>query len=210
MRPGATKFLQSDRQTLGLQSHDLIGNCQDPQRIWTKLDGPRRELALAVMCLTPSVPTFSMGDEFACDQVFPFFCKFSDVSEAEVLKGRIEDFEFSENLPDYWSPYSRHTFEAATIDWPDDPKLKRNANYQLIARLLKTRQQFIMPLSESDRIISSDYAFSGDQHQVSWDYQSGQTLTFDLTVKRTGKTGRGQNSFFWIDSDHWSARWQIV
>ena len=209
-RTDAVKFLHSDRQTLGLQSHDLIGNSHDPQRIWANLEGLKRELALAIMCLTPSLPTFFMGDEFTCDQVFPFFCKFSDVNEAEVLQGRIEDFQFSENLLDYWSPYSRDTFEAATLDWPDNSSLKCNANYQLIGRLLKIRQQFIMPLSESGRIVSSNYLLSDDRHQVSWDYQSGRTLIFELTVNRIEKTGWEQSSFFWLDGESWSARWSIV
>ena len=92
--PNIAEILHSDRQILGAQNHDLIGNQQEPQRIWVKLDTEWHELVLTIMCLTPSVPAFFMGDEFGCKQVFPFFCNFSDVNETEVLGGRNQEFEF--------------------------------------------------------------------------------------------------------------------
>ncbi len=204
-----SEFLHSDRQTLGLQNHDLIGNSADPQRLWDGLDERRRELALAIMCLTPSAPTFFMGDEFACKQVFPFFCHFKDVEEAAVLEGRVEDFEFSNDRPDYWSPFSRQTFEAAVLQWPDDDLLGLEENYQAISRLLTLRRRWISPLLQKSEVVSSNYQYDDKRHRVVWQFSSGVRLGFEIFAISSKESSRDTRPILQLENEHWQARWWI-
>ena len=204
-----TKVIHSDRQIIGIQNHDLIGNSQDPQRIWPNLNDNERKLSLAFMCLTPSLPSFFMGDEIGCEQVFPFFCKFNDVSELEVLNGRTRDFEFTKITPDYWSPYSRHTFEAAVIQWPDDAGLKNNNNYQMISLLLELRRKSIIPLAQDSKVISSTYRSEDGFHQITWNYRSGKRLIFEFYQKPKPIIESIKNLILKLDDENWLAEWRV-
>ena len=203
------EILHSDRQILGAQNHDLIGNQQDPQRIWAMLDSKWHELVLAIMCLTPSTPIFFMGDEFGCEQMFPFFCNYNDVSETDVLGGRSQEFEFSKNIGRNYSPFSRDTVDAAIIDWPTDVELFEGANFRTIRQLLETRQQFIQPLCAENRIASSGYGREGNCHRIIWNYRSGERLVFDFSIYERAIIKPDQVYFYRLTGEDWSAGWRI-
>lgn len=203
------ELLHSDRQILGVQNHDLVGNQPDPQRIWATLESKWQELVLAIMCLSPSVPAFFMGDEFGCMQAFPFFCKFRDVSESDVIGGRADEFKFSGNVENRYSPFSKDTVDAAIIRWPTSDSLYNNANYQIIKQLLEVRRQFIQPFCAENRIISSKCEQEQNCHRVIWKYQTGKKLVFELSMKDGSKFGSKNKPFHHIGGEKWSAGWRI-
>ncbi len=207
--PSIDEMLHSDRQILGAQNHDLVGNQPDPQRIWAKLDSKWHELVLAIICLTPSVPTFFMGDEFGCEQVFPFFCNYSDVSESDVLGGRAQEFEFSNNDESNYSPFSNDAFNAAIVKWPTDAGMPDCANYRAIKMLLEKRQQFIQPLCAESRIVSSTHKHEGSCHRIVWSYRSGERLVFELSFNGCSNTKFENDRFYQLDGEDWSAGWWI-
>lgn len=201
--------IHSDCQIFGLQNHDLIGNQQTPQRIWSGLDAAMRELLLALMCFTPSAPSFFMGDEFGCEQVFPFFCNFADVSETDVQDGRVQDFEFSGNADGNWPPYAEHTFDAARLEWPDLSTLTKNFNYQLISSFLNIRRQMIVPLLQANKVNSSSYRSSKDSHHLVWVFENGQRLIFEFGSLPYPEPGMKDDLIYRIDGDLWSAIWRV-
>ena len=207
--PNIAEILHSDRQILGAQNHDLVGNQPESQRIWAMLDPKWHELVLAIMCLSPSVPTFFMGDEFGCEQAFPFFCNYSDVSESDVLGGRAQEFEYSKNTEGYYPPYSKGTVDVAIIKWPTDNGLSDSANYRTIRQLLEMRQQFIQPLCVENRIVSSKYECEENSHRVFWSYRSGERLVFEYSVHAPANIKSKKNFIYHLDGEVWSAGWWI-
>jgi 1,4-alpha-glucan branching enzyme len=92
-----------------------------------------------------------MGEEWAADQPFPFFCDFGPDLAAAVRNGRREEFsrfpEFQdpaqrERIPD---PIAEATFQSAKLDWG---ALDRDGHAEWLAlyrRLLGIRREEIVP-----------------------------------------------------------------
>jgi maltooligosyltrehalose trehalohydrolase len=113
-----------------IQNHDQVGNNAFGSRL-SKLATPEAiRVAAAVYLLSPQVPMLFMGEEWAAEQPFTFFCDFGPELAAAVRDGRRQEFakfpEFQdeaarERIPD---PGAEATFRSSILDWsaPGQPR----------------------------------------------------------------------------------------
>lgn len=135
-----------------LQNHDQVGNRAFGERI-TGIAKPQAvRAAMALLLLAPSPPMLFMGEEFAADTPFLFFCDFEKDLAAAVTSGRRNEFAHfaafanpaaRERIPD---PGAVATFEASRLNW-DSLKATDHANWlNFYRQLLQLRREKIVPL----------------------------------------------------------------
>jgi 1,4-alpha-glucan branching enzyme/maltooligosyltrehalose trehalohydrolase len=124
-----------------LQNHDQVGNRALGERI-TRLTAEPLALraASSILLLAPSPPMIFMGEEWAADEPFPWFCDFEPQLAQAVTKARESEF------PGAPPPAELSTFQAATLDWG---ARRQSAHARVLThyrRLLTVRRRDIMPL----------------------------------------------------------------
>jgi maltooligosyltrehalose trehalohydrolase len=106
-----------------IQNHDQIGNRAFGDRITSFAPVAAVRAIAAVSLLLPQIPLLFMGQEWAAEQPFPFFCDFSGDLAAAVSEGRRAEFarfpEFADpavraHIPD---PEADSTFASAKLQW---------------------------------------------------------------------------------------------
>ncbi len=132
-----------------LQNHDQVGNRAFGERI-TALASPEAvRAAAAIYLLSPQVPMLFMGEEWAAEEPFLFFCDFEEDLAPLVTEGRREEFasfpefadpETRERIPD---PGAGETFERSVLDW-DGAGEHRNW-LEFYKELLRLRREEIVP-----------------------------------------------------------------
>jgi malto-oligosyltrehalose trehalohydrolase len=134
-----------------LQNHDQIGNRAFGERISSIIAPHRLEIMTAILLLAPSPPLLFMGQEFAAEQPFLFFCDFSPDLAAAVTQGRRKEFahfkqfaspEAQALIPD---PNAADTFQQSKLDWSSLNQSPPVDILQFYKRLLAIRQQTIAP-----------------------------------------------------------------
>lgn len=166
-----------------LQNHDQIGNRALGERL-SVLVAPRKlRAALAVLLLSPSVPLLFMGEEWGCEQPFPFFCDFQPELAQAVTAGRYREFA---RFPEFNDPESRkripdpadpQTFVAATLDWrsPSTEQGRRWLNHY--RELLTLRMREIIPRLPGVMRGKSSYEQLGPGGlRVVWPLRGGEVL----------------------------------
>ena len=87
-----------------LQNHDQVGNRVFGERI-TALAPPEAARAAASICLlAPQIPMLFMGEEWAAEESFLFFCDFEEDLAPLVTKGHREEFA---SFPEFSDPKTR-------------------------------------------------------------------------------------------------------
>jgi malto-oligosyltrehalose trehalohydrolase len=134
-----------------LQNHDQIGNRALGERISRLAEPEAVRAALAILLLAPSPPLLFMGEEWGCEQPFPFFCNFEPALAARVREGRrgevarfpaFQSEAARRRIPD---PTARETFESAVLRW-EDLSVDRHAEWSRYYRdLLALRHGEITP-----------------------------------------------------------------
>ena len=167
-----------------LQNHDQIGNRAFGERINTIADPCAVRAATEILLLAPSVPLIFMGEEFASESPFLFFCNFEkDLAEA-VSAGRRNEFarftRFSDpasrkGIPD---PNAESTFEASRLDWRvlSDPQHQR---WLCLHRdLLQLRARYILPrILDGGCHIEAKYEVTMNSGlTVQWKFSDGSQL----------------------------------
>ncbi len=99
-----------------IQNHDQIGNRALGERLTRLAPEEKRTALTAMYLLSPQIPMLYMGEEWASEQPFPFFCDFQgDLAEA-VREGRRKEFAaFPEFADPCCSAASRTSFRALDI-----------------------------------------------------------------------------------------------
>jgi malto-oligosyltrehalose trehalohydrolase len=124
-----------------LQNHDQIGNRAHGERL-TRLvpDEQAQCAASAVLLLAPSPPLLFMGEEWAAEEPFPWFCDFEPQLARTVSSHRQREFPGS---PDAADPA---TYAAARLDWGRLRDARHARALSLHRRLLRIRRRDIVPL----------------------------------------------------------------
>ncbi len=134
-----------------LQNHDQIGNRAFGERIWKLADPCAVKAAMAILLLAPSPPLLFMGDEFAADTPFQFFCDFRKELAAAVTNGRRSEFarfaRFHDpveraQIPD---PNARETFLRCQLDWNSLGQIEHKVWHDFYRQLLRIRREQIAP-----------------------------------------------------------------
>jgi maltooligosyltrehalose trehalohydrolase len=131
-----------------LQNHDQIGNRALGERLSSLVTNEAAlRAAVAIVMLAPSPPLLFMGEEWAADEPFVYFCDFGPELAEKVRAGRKREFarftRFGElTLPD---PTAIETFRSAKLDWSRRSEPKHAGWLDYYRRLLAIRSRDIVP-----------------------------------------------------------------
>ena len=135
-----------------IQNHDQVGNHAYGWRLPHFAKPAAMRMAAAILLLSPGVPLLFMGEEWASDAPFPFFCDFEGDLAAAVRNGRLSEFasfpEFKDDaararIPD---PLAEATFLSAKLDWPEAEIGHHREMLEFYRLLAALRHQHIVPL----------------------------------------------------------------
>jgi len=134
-----------------LQTHDQVGNRAFGERIHALGDPVLVRAALACVLLSPHVPMFFMGDEFAASSPFLYFCDFGPELASAVAEGRRAEFgrfaAFADEaararIPD---PNAAETFQASKLRWRERGTRAHFAHLCKVQQLLDVRHRLLVP-----------------------------------------------------------------
>lgn len=135
-----------------LQNHDQIGNRFYPQRISQIVSADVLRAAVCIHILSPSIPLVFMGEEFACEQPFYYFCDFEEELANCVKEGRLKEFSsFLEpagrnvltRIPD---ATSEEVFLDSKINWDKPLAASQKEILDYYKNMLDVRKKIIVPL----------------------------------------------------------------
>ncbi|MGA8759515.1 MAG: malto-oligosyltrehalose trehalohydrolase [Stellaceae bacterium] len=134
-----------------LQNHDHIGNHPFGTRLTARASEAALHAGLAIMLLSPQIPLLFMGEEWASQRPFAFFCDFEPQLAESVREGRRREFahfpEFGddaarERLPD---PTAKTTFEMSKLDWDEPSRVEHAIWVARYRTLIELRMREIVP-----------------------------------------------------------------
>jgi maltooligosyltrehalose trehalohydrolase len=133
------------------KNHDQIGNRMLSERMSSLVSFEALKLDAAVTILSPFIPLFFMGEEYAEDAPFLYFVSHSDPDLIEaVRKGREEEFESFDWQGEPPDPQSPDTFEKSRIHWEKRTEGRHRVMLDFYKRLLRARVE-IPALSNLDK-----------------------------------------------------------
>jgi malto-oligosyltrehalose trehalohydrolase len=207
-----------------IQNHDQVGNRAFGERITSIAPNEAVRAIAAISLLLPQIPMLFMGEEWAAEQPFPFFCDFSGELAAAVSKGRREEFArfpafadpaVRETIPD---PEADTTFASAKLDWnarEREPHAEWLAWYR---RIIGVRHAVIVPLLSQIQHGGEFTVLGAASVSVRWRSHNG--LLLELLANLSARTVEGAPSAagmeFWREGGHedgvlapWSVCWSI-
>jgi 1,4-alpha-glucan branching enzyme len=138
-----------------VQNHDQIGNRAFGERIHLLADDSINKAISAILCISPSIPMFYMGEEWGSQAPFFFFCDLGPELAPLVTEGRRNEFakfkQFQDPakrnaIPD---PVNIETFAKSRLDWSDLEQKDHKEWLKLHKELLQVRKKHVMPLLAS-------------------------------------------------------------
>jgi malto-oligosyltrehalose trehalohydrolase len=170
-----------------IQNHDQVGNNAFGARL-SKLAKPEAiRVAAATYLLAPQVPMLFMGEEWAAEQPFAFFCDFGAELAAAVRDGRRQEFakfpEFQdegarERIPD---PGAESTFKSSVLDWSAAERPVHAESLALYSDLIAVRAREIVPrLARIGGHAGTFRALAEKAVLASWRLDDGGTLSLAI------------------------------
>ena len=166
-----------------LQNHDQIGNRAFGERIAQLAPESGLRAALAILLLAPAPPMLFMGEEFAANAPFPFFCDFKGELAQAVTQGRRNEFarfgQFADDaerarIPD---PNAEQTFQSARLDWNNLERAVHRNWLMFYRDLLRLRRQRIVPLLHRIIVGAASYRLLEENSvEVQWPLHDGSSL----------------------------------
>jgi maltooligosyltrehalose trehalohydrolase len=164
-----------------IQNHDQVGNRAFGDRITSFAPAEAVQAIAAVYLLLPQIPMIFMGEEFAANQPFSFFCDFEPDLATLVREGRRSEFA---KFPEFHDPASREripdptaekTFLAAKLDWKQATEGAHADRAKLYRELLAVRHREIIPRLKGAQ--SGSYEILGESAvAVRWPLGDGSQL----------------------------------
>jgi len=160
-----------------LQNHDQIGNRAFGDRISQLARAHAVRAAMEILLLAPSPPMLFMGEEFAANTPFLYFCDYKGDLAKEITNGRRNEFarfaKFNspgvrDSIPD---PNDDQTFLRSKLDWRSLTESSHSNWLDFYRNLLTIRQRVVVPHlkgktnsichnSENPRALSIDWTFA--------------------------------------------------
>jgi maltooligosyltrehalose trehalohydrolase len=138
-----------------LQTHDQVGNRAFGERLHRLAREAGREDALraltACVLLAPSPPMLFMGEEYAADTPFLYFCDHEGELACAVADGRRAEFgrferfadpSLQQRIPD---PNAWSTFADSVLDWSERGRAPHRGWLELYTLLLGLRRTHLAP-----------------------------------------------------------------
>lgn len=200
-----------------LQNHDQIGNRARGERLDQLADDPRGvEAALAITLLAPMPPMLFMGEDWAADHPFPFFCDFpGDLGEA-VRRGRRREFReqyiAGGSIDDIPDPLAEETFRSAVLDWSARSEPKHRRRLDLVRGLLAARHAHVIPRL-SGTLRPGTAACDGSVLSAAWQLKGGRLgLLANLSAEPAPRTAELAGEPIWggaapEELAPWAAHW---
>ncbi len=167
-----------------LQNHDQVGNRAFGERLHQLTSEQALRAATAVLLLAPAPPLLFMGQEFAAEQPFLFFCDFGADLARSVTEGRRREFArfapFAEEaaqqaIPD---PNDPDTSARCRLDWREPDAPAHRAWLELHRALLALRHAEIVPRLEGISGNAASAELIGEIGlMVRWTLGDGSLLT---------------------------------
>jgi len=182
-----------------MQNHDQVGNRAFGERLAMLADPTVLRALIAVILLAPSPPLLFMGEEFAANQPFQFFCNFgADLADA-VREGRRKEFaqfaRFSdparrESIPD---PNDVATFERSKLDWSQIATSPHDAWLTLYKTLLALRHRVIVPRLANMQGGAAEGTLIGEHGIcIRWHFGDSSVLTLNANLGDASVPGFAQ------------------
>ena len=134
-----------------LQNHDQVGNRAMGERLSMLAPPEALAAATALLLLAPTPPLLFMGEEWATQRPFLYFCDLGENLRESITEGRRQEFaafeQFSDpatlaSIPD---PCEEDTFSRAKLDW-DEANISTHQDWLALYRnLLALRQKKLVP-----------------------------------------------------------------
>jgi len=165
-----------------LQNHDQVGNTPFGTRITSVAEEAAVHAAVAVYLLSPQIPMLFMGEEWASESPFLFFCDFGPPLDDAVRDGRRREFaqypEFNdlaarERIPD---PTAYETFAASKLDWNARGAGAHARWLERYTELLAVRRREIMPRLGGIMPGGEWQGLGSHALRVSWRFADGARL----------------------------------
>ncbi|WP_460448095.1 malto-oligosyltrehalose trehalohydrolase [Alsobacter sp. SYSU BS001988] len=223
-RGGSTAELPPTAFVSFIQNHDQVGNRAFGDRITASAPAEAVRAAAAVSLLSPQIPMLFMGEEWASDSPFPFFCEFGPELAEAVRTGRRAEFarfpEFQdeaarERIPD---PTAEATFLSAKLDWDALHDPAHAAWRDWYARILAVRRSAIVPRLATVRRGGTAQRLGSAAVAVRWDFQGGGGLTLlaNFSDARVTALGAPLSEPIWKEGEvsvdalgPWSVGWWV-
>lgn len=157
-----------------LQTHDQVGNRALGERISHLSDPEKLRAATTILLLAPQPPMLFMGEEYAAQQPFLYFCDHHDALAEAITAGRRNEFSgfkafldesLRELIPD---PNAVETFERSRLRWEERHVGLHRQWLQYTRTLLQLRARHIVPLIPEIMPGKSTYSVSGMLLEVKW------------------------------------------
>lgn len=173
-----------------LQTHDQIGNRALGERIHALGDLQLIRAARVCLLLSPHIPMFFMGEEYAASTPFQFFSDFGPELAQAITEGRRKEFShfgaFSGEgrgveVPD---PNAKSTFEASKLRWSEREQTMNSIWLGQAQALLALRRELLVPLLSAQRE-GGQYRTSRDSTVwVDWTFPTSDAI--DTTAVKLG------------------------
>jgi 1,4-alpha-glucan branching enzyme len=210
-----------------LQNHDQIGNRAFGERILKLANGCALRAAMTILLLAPSPPLLFMGEEFAADTPFLFFCDFGKDLAAAVTNGRRSEFsrfarfsdpELRARIPD---PNAQETFFQSKLDWSSLSSPEHNNWRNFYRTLLTLRKNTVAPRVHALTANTASLQMISDRAlSATWTLDDSAQLTLvanlaeqaqPLATRPSGtllySTPESTNDAFGTSLPAWSAAW---
>lgn len=207
-----------------LQNHDQIGNRAFGERITALAPPEAARAAAAIYLLSPQVPMLFMGEEWAADQPFPFFCGFTGALADAVREGRRAEFArfpaFADpsaraRIPD---PVAETTFFSAKLDWAARDLPHKAEWLGWYRRILHARREHIWPLA--GRILCGGHWRRVGTGGLEVDWFEGErpvlSLRANLSAEEVGGITLPRGRSIWSEGQQdvqrtapWSVAWVV-
>ena len=166
-----------------LQNHDQIGNRAFGERLAQLVRPELLRAAASILILSPQIPMLFMGEEWASNRPFQFFCDFQGELAQAVRDGRRREFakfpafaatNVRDRIPD---PNDSATFQRSKLDWSEVERDGHADHLHYCRELLAVRHRELMPRLGGADVKNARYDTTDGLLRVSWRLADNAALT---------------------------------
>jgi maltooligosyltrehalose trehalohydrolase len=136
--------ISGDHFVVCVQNHDQVGNRAKGERLGALLRNPAKlRLAASLLLFAPHLPLLFMGEEYAEERPFPFFCSFRGEALIEAVRaGRKREFAEFLGEGELPLPDAEATFASAKLSWSWPEGSAQAGMRRLYQDLLRARREW--------------------------------------------------------------------